>query len=235
MNPNPKLAALALIAAGAFASTADAAEAKTLGRYDGINYRVVDISGDDHLNLRSRPTTVGRILAEIPFDQRGLASTGEVRNGWIELRFWDASGRAIIGWASARYLEADVDGERTTYAVTGLGRREGLAILREEGGRRVGTLAWNATGIESRGECSDLYCPIRFADRSGALRGWVLRENLVTERFDAAQPADEPYAYEEPDAGGTYWDDVRIRREERRARWRSFWRRVWTGDRHAGN
>jgi hypothetical protein len=231
MRPPLQLAALALITATAFTSRADA---MTYDADEGFNYRVVDISGDDHLNLRSRPSTTGRILAEIPFDQRGLAATGDMRNGWIELRFWDENGRAIRGWASERYLEEDFSDERTTYAVTGLDRREGLAIRRDEGeGRRVGTLAWNATGIEARGACSDLYCPIRFTDRSGSIRGWVLRENLKVERFDVPQTADDTYAYQKPGTSSTYWDDLRQRREERRERWRAFWRRMWVGDRHA--
>jgi uncharacterized protein YraI len=225
MHATTKLAALTLIAATAFAVPASA---------ESIEYRVVDVSGGDHLNLRARPSTSGRVLAEIPFDQRALASTGEWRRGWVELRFWDDDGRAITGWASARYLEEDLDGLRTTYAVTGLDRGEGLAIRREEGeGRRVGTLAWNATGIVARGACSDLYCPIRFYDRSGSIRGWVPRENLKVERFIVPEPADEPYADAEPDMSSTYWDDLRRRREERRERWRAFWQHFWTGERHA--
>lgn len=232
MHPTAKIAALALITVIATPAAAD--EVRSTRHSDRGNYHVVDIVGSDHLNLRSRPTTAGRVLAEIPFDQRGLAATGDERNGWVELRFWNDNGRAITGWVSARYLEEDLDGERTTYAVAGLARHEGLEIRREEGaGRRVGTLAWNATGIESRGACSDLYCPVSFYDRSGSLRGWVARESLKVERYTVQEPAAEPYAYDEPNTSGNYWDDVRQRREERRERWRGFWHRFWTGDRHA--
>jgi hypothetical protein len=237
MRLSPKLAVLALVGASAFAVPATAATYRHDAR---LNYRVVEIAGSDHLNLRTRPTTTGRVIAEIPFDQRGLAATGEARNGWIELRFWDEDGRAITGWASERFLEADSDGQRMTYAVTGLGRSGGLEIRREEGvGRRVGTLAWNATGIESRGACSDLYCPVRFYDRSGSLRGWVQRENLKVERVAVVQPADEPYGngdgygYEQPNTSDNHWDELRRRREERRERWRAYWRRLWNVDRHA--
>ncbi len=229
------LAALALISVSAVAT---AGEAKTYRPYDNLNYRVVDIAGADHLNLRSRPSTRGAILAEIPFDQRGLAATGDTENGWVELRFWDARGRAITGWASAKFLEEDQDDTKVTYAVTGIGRGDGLEISREEGyGRRVGTLAWNASGVESRGACADSYCPVRFYDRSGSLRGWVARENLKVERYEVQQAADEPYdddyGYEAPTASGNYWDDVRRRREERREKWRAYWRKFWRGDRHA--
>lgn len=229
-------AALALISSSAFA-TAALAEVRTYRPYD-INYRVVDIAGADHLNLRSRPSTRGAILAEIPFDQRGLASTGEMENGWVELRFWDARGRAITGWASANFLEEDQDDTRVTYAVTGMDRYDGLEIRRDEGyGRRVGTLAWNATGVESRGACSDQFCPVRFYDRSGSLRGWVSKDNLKVERYEVQQAADEPYrdngyGYEEPTSTSNYWDNLRRRREERRERWKAYWRKVWHGERH---
>ena len=235
----PTLTTRAFIGAAAFATAAAAGEAKSYRHYDSINYRVVDIAGSDHLNLRSRPSTRGAILAEIPFDQRGLATTGDTQSGWIELRFWDEDGRAITGWASANFLEEDLSETRVTYAVTGIRRQDGLEISREEGyGRRVGTLAWNATGIESRGACAEAHCPVRFHDRSGSLRGWVLKDHLKVERYTVQQPADEPNgddvtAYEEPTTSDNYWDDVRRRREERREKWRAYWRKFWTGDRHA--
>lgn len=238
MRPTRTLAALALIGTVAFA-TAATAEVKSYRHYSAPNYRVVEVSGADHLNLRSRPSTRGYVVAEIPFDQRGLASTGEMENGWVELRYWDEDGRAITGWASAKFLEEDLSEARVTYAVTGIRRHDGLEIRREEGyGRRVGTLAWNATGIESRGDCSTSHCPIRFYDRSGSLRGWVSKDHLKVERYVVQQPADEPYGddgygYEAPTTSDNYWDDVRRRREERREKWRAYWRKFWKGDRHA--
>lgn len=233
MHAAAKIAVLALVGASAITSQSLAGQVNTYRYQEHVNYRVVDIAGADHLNLRTRPTTSGRIIAEIPFDQRGLATTGDEESGWIELHFWDEDGRAITGWASARYLEEDVDGEPTTYAVTGLDRYDGLEIRREEGiGRRVGTLAWNATGIESRGACTEFYCPIRFSDRSGSLRGWVARENLKVERA-ADRPADDDNLYSENNSSSSYWEDVRRRREERRERMREFWRHFWGGKRHA--
>ncbi|MEZ5924882.1 MAG: SH3 domain-containing protein [Hyphomicrobiaceae bacterium] len=233
MHPTAKITVLVLLSASAFAATA--AQAATYRHTDLYNYRVVDIAGSDHLNLRSLPSTRGHVLAQIPFDQRGLAATGEEQNGWIELRFWDVRGRAITGWAYGRYLEKDRAGERTTYAVTGLSRYEGLEVRRAEGyGHRVGTLGWNATGIESRGDCTTTACPIRFYDRSGSLRGWVARDNLKVEASAPPQSVDEAAGYEAPSPSGSYWDDARQRRQERRERWRAFWRRVWTSDRHAG-
>ena len=236
MRPTYTFAVLALIGTASLASAATAGEVKTYRHDDSINYRVVDIAGSDHLNLRLRPSTRSAILAEIPFDQRGLASTGEMANGWVELRFWDDRGRAITGWAAGNFLEEDQDDTLVTYAVTGIRRDDGLEIRREEGyGRRVGTLAWNATGIESRGACTETYCPVRFYDRSGSLRGWVSKDHLKVERYEVQQANDEPYAYEEPSDTGNYWDELRRRREERRERWRAYWRRFWTGDRHASS
>lgn len=232
MNATTKLAILAAIGVSAFATPSLAAQAGANRYQDSVNYHVVDISGGDHLNLRSRPTTRARVVAEIPFDQRGLATTGDEENGWIELRFWDEDGRAITGWASGRYLEEDIDGEPATYAVTGVDRYEGLEIRREEGtGRLVGTLRYNATGVEGRGACSEYYCPIRFSDRSGSLRGWVARENLKVERAD--HPVEDDNVYTEDNTSTSYWEELRQRRAERRERRRAFWRQFWHGKRHA--
>lgn len=233
MNATAKLALLTAIGVSAFATPGLAAQTSASRYQDSVNYHVVDIGGGDHLNLRSRPTTAARVVAEIPFDQRGLATTGDEENGWIELRFWDEDGRAITGWASARFLEEDIDGEPTTYAVTGVDRYDGLEIRREEGdGRLVGTLRYDSTGVEGRGACTELYCPIRFSDRSGSLRGWVARENLKVERV-ADRPVEDETAYENDSASTSYWEDLRQRRAERRERWHAFWHRFWTGKRHA--
>ena len=233
MHATAKIAMLAVIGASAIASPALAGTANTYRTQDTLNYHVVDIGGGDHLNLRSRPTTAARIVAEIPFDQRGLATTGDEKNGWIELRFWDEDGRAITGWASARFLEEDIDGEPTTYAVTGVDRYDGLEIRREEGaGRLVGTLRYDATGVEGRGACSEFSCPIRFSDRSGSLRGWVARENLKVERV-VDRPVEDENAYQDENASTSYWEDLRQRRAERRERWHAFWQRFWSGRRHA--
>lgn len=178
--------------------------------------RVVEVAGDDTLNVRRSPFSGAAVVGEIPFDARGIEATGERRNGWLRVAYTTPEGERLRGWAKADFLAAD-QGE-TWFQVTGVRRGDTLEVRRHPGerGRVIAEIPWNATHILSLGDCQDDYCQIRYQADGSPVQGFVAQANL-----EVARDLRPESGYE--DAYG--WDDSKPWRKHRR-----WWLRRHLGD-----
>lgn len=63
-------------------------------------YKVVGVSYDDVLNVRSGPSVRYRIVGAIPPDTACVVRTGPRRGNWVKISYADAK-----GWVNGRYLK----------------------------------------------------------------------------------------------------------------------------------
>lgn len=224
--------AKAAAVATALAAAPIAAGSAAASHLDSARYRVVDVKGSHMLNLRRGPTIFSRVVAEIPFNERGLVATGRRFGQWIEIEYLvdDPFAGHYKGWVSLRYLDRDDVRRPTLYRVVDVPRFRGLDVHKRPGDhwRVVGTIPADAGGIQSRGDCTDGWCPIRYFGKNGRLEGYVRQEHLAVERIFTTQD-DRLARHDEPTLDDETWlsDDL----DDRRERWQHFWRRVLVGER----
>lgn len=70
---------------------------------DPRSWRVVGVTPNDVLNMRSTPSPRGFLIAEIPFDASGLRNLGcQDRQSWCKVRY-----RGQEGWVNGRFLRPE--------------------------------------------------------------------------------------------------------------------------------
>lgn len=91
-----------------FNVTGRAARAATSIDNDSGEWVVTGLASGDYLNLRSSPSTRGRLLSQVSNGQR-LRDLGCNANGWckVELDNSNEGNPNVIGWAAQRYLSED--------------------------------------------------------------------------------------------------------------------------------
>lgn len=65
-------------------------------------YRVVGVSAEDVLNIRTGPSARYPVAGAMPHDARGIRGLGSCVQGWCHIRYG-----SVMGWSSARFLAAD--------------------------------------------------------------------------------------------------------------------------------
>ncbi len=65
-------------------------------------WRVVNITPNDTLNIRSGPSTAYPVLGEAPPGAGGLVELGPCLQGWCNIQYG-----AVIGWVSGRFIAPD--------------------------------------------------------------------------------------------------------------------------------
>ena len=136
------------------------------------HYRVVNVKGNETLNMRARPGTYTRIIHKIPFNARRLVNAIQTQGEWTRI---DYAGHR--GWVHNDYLAEDTTSGPTIYKVVGLESWNRLNIRKTPkiGARIISDIPGTATHVEDCGACKGVWCPVRYNN----VDGWVHKRFLA--------------------------------------------------------
>lgn len=172
-----KAAGLAAAALMSLSLTLLASEAEA-GRYRRETYRVVGVAGSDMLQLMSAPGHWSDLVAEVPFDGRGLSATGAVRGGWMQVA-WESDGEVVTGWARREFLARDNRYQPTVFRLVPGSGSVKVRLQAGEAGSVIGIIPPGATGLKAYGDCQDGYCAVSYGRGRWQVDGWVRQDLLV--------------------------------------------------------
>ena len=183
------------------------------------HYRVVNIKGNETLNLRARPGTYTRIIAHIPFNARRLGNAIRTQGKWTRI---DYAGKR--GWVHNDYLAEDAHAGPTIYKVVGLENWNSLNMRKKPniGARIISDIPGSADFIEDCGACKGVWCPVRY----NKVDGWVHKRFLAVVKY----PRDNRYSSNESapnrteDFRNRYGNEYMGLGTGRRLTWREKWR-----------
>ena len=178
------------------------------GGYGGEHYRVVDVFGDDQVNVHARPQRFARVVGYLPFNARLLEATGRQHRRWAEVVY---DGR--YGWVHRRHLAEDHGDKLTYYATARLDDYASLNIRRRASRRSrvLGQIPHDASDVLNCGPCRKGWCPIRYH----GVDGWVRQRYLVVQRTRTYRE-DEPYQDDDQHLSDDRTDDYYDRYKPRR-------------------
>ena len=162
------MAAIAMVTAGLFAGEAEA-------RYRGTGPVCVSgVASNDRLNIRSNPSSRGRIVGAFSPGQCGM-NVESVSGNWTYLRGSD-NGRRVQGWVYNKFLRGGGGQSRQYYAcVSGVASNDVLNIRAGRGTRFgiVGFITPHRCGVyvtQTRGGWARV--------QTGGYVGWVAKKFL---------------------------------------------------------
>jgi hypothetical protein len=175
-----KATALAVALAGpALATPSKAAD------YDAPDFRVVTLPGNQVLQLFDHADYRARVIAELPFDARGLEATGLRAGRFIEVTYHAPWGSSFTGWADAQFLSRDSRFEGTLYQVVNVGRGELVLSAYDDRGPHRVMLPGGSTNLVAAGPCDRGYCRVRYTSHYLTIEDNVPQANLAVSRLSS--------------------------------------------------
>ena len=150
----------------------------------GPTYRVINVSLDDVLNIRSGPSPISSITATIPPETGGIRQIGPCEGEWCQIRHGQST-----GWVNRYFLtrEGRFGSSRTaslrpspiTYRVARVSANDVLNLRRkpDPDSLVVATIPANGRRIRLTGYCIGEWCPVSH----GRATGWAHRYFLALE------------------------------------------------------
>lgn len=146
------------------------------------SYAVVWVKGSDRLNLRSSPSTQGRILAQIPFNEIDVRNLGSRNNGWCNVQYG-----TVKGWVACKYLAEP--GNSRYYKGTGYDMPMAIQKEKKVNSSIVSRMPINATGITGYEACiSSDWCRVSYK----GYQGYVQKKYLMSAPPSAPAPTPAP-------------------------------------------
>ena len=166
----------------------------------GSEVRVIEVSGDQTVDILRIPTEGSEVVARLPFNARRITSSPFSDGRWIEVNFQTPDGYAVNGWVRSENFGPDDSVSPTRYHLVGVDNSEVLEVFRRPSEQSAvsGYLPGEADGIVANDSCRRGWCAVHYSNGRKTVRGYVQAEYLAVISQD--------HVYNEPQVG--YADPV---------------------------
>ena len=145
------------------------------------SYAVYGVAGWDGLNLRSTPSSKGKILRKIPFNAIGIQNLAKSGSGWCKVKYANT-----IGWAACTRLMEDPN--KRYYSAHGYPVPMPIQAEPRLNSPTVSRLPLEAEGLRGLDGCSGNWCRIDYQGH----RGYVQQKYLVSTKPPVVKPPVTP-------------------------------------------
>ncbi len=136
--------------------------------------RVINVSWDDTLNVRIKPTVYSQKIGELAPDLRGMELL-YCKRGWCKIKYVNYSS-VVIGWVRSKYISCN---SAKNYCVTNIRWNDTLNVRIKPTlySQKIGELAPDARGLKKL-RCitkpsGSRWCRIKYSTNGVVLKGWV--------------------------------------------------------------